>query len=202
MTTRSLIFVLAAALAPLTPAPARAADAGAAATAQSLCDALLASMKQGSALDFKGREALLAPEVKKDFDLGFMTRIVVGPPWRTISADDQRQLTEAFTDYSIATYAQEFASYSNDRFEVDPKPAAMGNNTVVHTKFYPGGGAAVELDYVMRQEDGAWRIIDVYLNGSISQMAARRSEYSTTLREGGAPALIALLKKKTAELGG
>ncbi|HEX3728685.1 MAG TPA: ABC transporter substrate-binding protein [Opitutaceae bacterium] len=200
MTLRIFFTLAAAAL--LIPAPARAADAGASATAQSLCDALLASMKKGSALDFKGREALLAPEVQKDLDLAFMARIVVGPPWRSLSADDQRQLTQAFSDYSVATYAQEFASYSKDRFEVDPTPAAMGGNTLVHTKFFPGGGDPVQLDYLMRQEASGWKIIDVYLNGSISQMAARRSEYSTTLRQGGASALIALLKKKTADLGG
>jgi phospholipid transport system substrate-binding protein len=54
----------------------------------------------------------------------------------------------------------------------------------------------------MRKNADRWQIIDVYLNGTISEMAARRSEYSTVLRQGGAPALVALLHKKATELGG
>jgi phospholipid transport system substrate-binding protein len=47
---------------------------------------------------------------------------------------------------------------------------------------------------------GSWKIIDVFLSGTISELAARRSEYSLVLRTGGAPALVDLLRKKTAEL--
>jgi phospholipid transport system substrate-binding protein len=53
---------------------------------------------------------------------------------------------------------------------------------------------------MMRIRDGRWRIIDVFLSGTISELAARRSEYSLILRTGGAQALVDLLKKKTAEL--
>jgi len=60
----------------------------------------------------------------------------------------------------------------------------------------------VELDYLLRKTGDQWRIIDVYLNGTISEMAARRSEYSTVLRDGGAPALVELLRKKAVDLGG
>jgi phospholipid transport system substrate-binding protein len=58
----------------------------------------------------------------------------------------------------------------------------------------------VQLDYMMRLKEGRWRIIDVFLSGTISELAARRSEYSLVLRTGGAPALVDLLRKKTAEL--
>jgi phospholipid transport system substrate-binding protein len=52
----------------------------------------------------------------------------------------------------------------------------------------------------MRKSGGNWRIIDVFLSGTISELAARRSEYSTVLREGGAAALVALLRKKADDL--
>ena len=37
---------------------------------------------------------------------------------------------------------------------------------------------------------GSWKIIDVYLNGSISELATRRSDFGATVSSGGAPALI------------
>jgi len=175
------------------------AKTGAPAVAQSLCDALIGSMKRGAALDFAGRSALLDPEVRRDFDLPFMTRIVVGPPWRELGEADRAKLVDAFSTYSVATYAQRFKDYSGERFEVDPSATPLPNgDCIVHTKLFPGGGAPVQLDYLMRKGAANWRIIDVYLNGSISELAARRSEYSTVLRKGGAAALITLLQDKSA----
>jgi phospholipid transport system substrate-binding protein len=77
---------------------------------------------------------------------------------------------------------------------------SASGDAIVHTKLIPHGGDPVQLDYLLRQEPTGWHIIDVLLNGTISEMAERRSEYSATLRDGGAPALVQLLKQKTAQL--
>jgi phospholipid transport system substrate-binding protein len=170
---------------------------------KSLCDALLASMKQGASLNFAARRDLLSPEIRRDLDLAFMTRIVVGPTWRGLAAPDRQQLVDAFSDFSVATYAERFKSYSGERFDVDPSPSPQANgDSIVHTKLFTGGPDPVQLDYLLRKTGDQWRIIDVYLNGTISEMAARRSEYSAVLRQGGAPALVDLLKKKVTDLGG
>lgn len=180
----------------------RAEEVGAPATAKNLDDALLAAMKQGRSLDFAARRDQLAPEIERDFDLAFMTRIVVGPAWQNLAAAEREKLVQAFSAYSIASYAQQFDSYSGERFEVDPIPASLPDgDCIVHTKLFTNDPQPVQLDYRMRKAGDRWRIIDVYLNGTISQLAARRSEYSTILRRGGAPALIDLLNKKAADLG-
>jgi phospholipid transport system substrate-binding protein len=202
MHARRLVPALAAAALGLAFLTSARAEAAAPATAKGLCDALLASMKEGSHVGFAERRDQLSPEIRQDFDLSFMTRIVVGPEWRTFTPAERQQLVDAFSDYSVATYAQRFNSYSGERFEVDPAPSALADgDTVVHTRLYTGDPDPVQLDYLMRKEDGRWRIIDVYLNGTISELAARRSEYSTILRQGGAAALVALLRKKSTEFG-
>ncbi|HEU5081122.1 MAG TPA: ABC transporter substrate-binding protein [Opitutaceae bacterium] len=175
------------------------------AVANDLYDALLASMKKGSELDFAARRAMLAPVIKRDFDLEFMTRLIVGAPWRNMSEDERQKLVEAFSDYTTSTYAQRFKAYDGERFEVEPKVSPMNSgDNVVHTKLVTGGGKVVQLDYLMRKnaKSGQWRIIDIFLSGTISEAAARRSEYSATIRQGGASALTALLNKKVAELAG
>jgi phospholipid transport system substrate-binding protein len=174
-----------------------------AATVQSLCNALLESMKKGSALDFSGRVKLLDPQLRNLYDLPLLTRLVVGPPWRSASAEDQQALVQAFSDYSTAVYASRFKSFSGEQFVVDPTVTkSASGDAIVHTKLLPHGGDPVELDYLVRQEPSGWRIIDVLLNGTISEMAERRSEYSSTLRDGGAAALVQLLKQKTVQLKG
>ena len=85
---------------------------------------------------------------------------------------------------------------------MDPSPTPLpSGDCIVHTKLFTSDPEPVQLDYLMRKTGDRWQIIDVYLSGTISQVAARRSEYSAVLRQGGAPALIDLLTKKAAELG-
>jgi phospholipid transport system substrate-binding protein len=171
-------------------------------TAQALYDALLAAMKGGPELSFAARKQLLDPEIRQDLDLALMTRIIVGPPWASASAADRQALVEAFSDYSVATYAQRFKSYSGERFEVDPEATGLpSGDCVVHTRLVPSGGEPVQLDYLMRRSAARWRIIDVFLSGTISELAARRSEYATILRQGGPAALVTLLRQKAAALG-
>ena len=43
----------------------------------------------------------------------------------------------------------------------------------------------------------AWRIIDVIVESSISELAVRRSEYARILRQGGTGELIGVLDGKT-----
>jgi phospholipid transport system substrate-binding protein len=202
MSRRLSLFLLVLAAGVVLPPAARGDEAAPAATATSLYDVLLKAMKGGSSLDFAGRRALLAPEIRNDLDLAFMTKLAVGPSWKTLTPADSQQLVDAFSDFSIATYADQFKSFSGERFEVDPlATVSPRGDSVVHTKLFTGGPNPVQLDYLMRKTAGRWRIIDVFLNGTISEMAARRSEYTAILNQGGAPALVALLKKKTDELG-
>jgi phospholipid transport system substrate-binding protein len=170
---------------------------------QALCDTLLQVMKQGSALGFTGRMKLLEPEVRRDYDLPAMTRLIVGAPWRSLSSGEQQELVAAFSDYSVAVYASRFKDFSGERFVVDPSIAKLpSGDVIVHTKLLPHDGDSVELDYVVRESADGWRIIDVLLSGTISELAERRSEFASALRETGAPGLIRLLREKTARLAG
>ena len=164
-------------------------------------DTLLAVMKEGSRLGFAGRRQKLGPAILQAFDLPLMTRLVVGLPWPSLSVEDQKELVAAFSDFSIATYANQFDDFSGERFEIDPKAApAPGNDVIVKTKLIQSNGEPVQLDYLLRQEQAEWRIIDVFLSGTISQLAARRSEFSGILRQQGVRSLIAVVSQKTKAL--
>ena len=172
----------------------------AAATVSSFYDTLLSVMKEGPSLGFKGRYDRLNPTVRMAFDFPLMTRLMVGPQWTSLTPAQQQQLVAAFSDFSAATYASRFDDYSGERFQVDPKPTSSNGGVIIHTKLVKSDGEPVELDYLLRDSDGAWRIIDVYLSGTVSELATRRSEFSSVLRRGGPEALVDVLQQKTAEL--
>ena len=203
MISRRALLTAATASMLVLPLGARAADsAGPVATVSAFYDTLLQAMKNGTRLGFAGRRELLAPAVSKAFDLPMMTRITIGPQWASVSPDEQQKLVRAFSDYSVATYANRFDDYSGEKFEVDPKTApSVGGGVIVHSKLVQSNGEPVELDYLMHQVVGdGWKIIDIYLSGTISQLAAQRSEFTSVMRQGGAAALIQSLRDKAAQL--
>jgi phospholipid transport system substrate-binding protein len=155
--------------------------------------ALIGAMKAGKGAGVQGRYRVLAPAVARAFDIPTMIRFAVGPTWSTIPAAQQQSLTDAFERLTVASYAHNFDSFSGERFEVDPNVMTRGPDKVVQTKITPPGAAPVTISYRMRENGGAWKIIDVFYNGSISQLTTRRSDFSATLAHGGAPALIAHL---------
>lgn len=174
---------------------------GPAVTVRRFYDVLLEAMKGGAKLGFDGRRKLLAPAIREAFDLPLMTRLIVGLQWQNFSGTQRQDVIDAFSDFSIANYASQFDGYSGERFVVEPKAApAPGNDVIVDTKLIQSDGKPVRLNYLLREVAGKWRIIDVYLSGTVSQLAARRSEFSSVLRRDGVSGLIAVLKKKSAEL--
>ena len=185
------------------PRPAGATDgASPVATISSFYDVLLSTMRDGRALGFKGRAARLTPAIQRSFDLPLMTRLMVGPQWANLAPAVRQQLVAAFTDFSIAVYANRFDDYAGERFQVDPHPSPANGGAIVHTELVKSDGEPVQIDYLMRDNDGPWQIIDVYLSGTVSELATRRSEFSSVMRRGGADALVDVLQKRTAQLRG
>jgi phospholipid transport system substrate-binding protein len=52
----------------------------------------------------------------------------------------------------------------------------------------------------MRRNGDSWLISDIYLDGAISEVATRRSEFAAILKTGGIGGLIAALNRKTGVL--
>ena len=114
---------------------------------------------------------------------------------------EQQNVTDAFSRYTISVYANRFDDYSGERFDVDPNPATSPNGIIVQSSLTKSDGDKVPLNYLMRQgADSVWQVIDVYLSGTISELATRRSEFAGVLQSGGAEALVKLLEQRTSAL--
>jgi phospholipid transport system substrate-binding protein len=163
-------------------------------------DALLDVMRRARALGVHGRYDALAPVIRATFDLAAMTRISVGPRWNAIPPEQQAALIDGFTRMTIATYASRFDGYSGERFEVDPAVETRKTGSVVHTRLVQSNGEPMAINYLMRHSAPGWEVVDVYLTGTISELATRRSEFSAILDAGGPTKLIDTLKQQTDQL--
>jgi phospholipid transport system substrate-binding protein len=163
-------------------------------------DSLLAVMKQARELGINGRYEKLAPAIRATFDLAAMTRIAVGPDWSSIPSEQQTALIDNFAHMTIATYAARFDGYSGERFEVEPTAEARNTGRIVHTKLLQANGEPITLNYLLRGSGENWKVVDVYLTGTISELATRRTEFGAILKSGGPSALIESLRQQSEKL--
>ena len=194
---------LAAATAAILPLPsALAQPATPAAVVEGFHAALLDAMRNARALGPRGRERRLRPAMQAAFDLPAMTRIAVGPPWTGLAEGERQALVSAFSDWVVATYASRFDGYAGESFATTGESALQSGDRLVRTQLLHPGDAPVQLNYLLRGGEGRWRVVDVYLNGTISELASRRAEFTALLREGGAERLAAELRRRTGALLG
>lgn len=174
-------------------APTWAADAPAA--INGLNAQLLATMKQAQALGVQGRYDALAPVLSNTYDIASMTRIAVGASWDSLQPAQKAALTDAFARMMIATYAKRFDGFSGETFKIT-EVTDRATDKMVKTQIIQSNGKPVPINYLMRKSGPEWRVVDVYLDGTISELASRRAEFTSILKSGGPDALIASLRKQ------
>ena len=181
--------------------PVHAAPSGGGDTVQGLYEVLLSTMKNGRILGQSGRFTQLDPVIRRSFDIASMARLSVGPSWAGLSEAQRQQMTESFGRYISAIYADRFDSYAGQKLEVtSEQPAPSG--VMVKSQIIKANGEPVKVDYMMRRNGEGWLISDIYLDGAISEVATRRSEFAAILRSDGIDGLIAALNRKADILTG
>lgn len=162
---------------------------------------LLDVMKNAKTLGYQGRYRELTPAIDEAFHLPAMTRIVAGAStWRGLTDEQKRAFVEAFSEMTTATYAFRFDGWSGESFQTLAAVPIQPKATLVKTRLVKSDGEAIELNYLLQDFASGWRVIDIYLKGTISELATKRSEYASVLRRDGLDGLLALIHNKVASL--
>ncbi|MGI9324388.1 MAG: ABC transporter substrate-binding protein [Pseudomonadales bacterium] len=171
----------------LEPKSAAVEQAGLEAAAEHSVNAFHAALLSALRSDapFATRLAILEPQVQAHFNLATIARLSLGTTWRGLNAAEQEQFRLALKDLISATYADRFADYSGQSFElVGVNPGRRG--PVVRTQLVRQSGAPVRLDYHFR--DG--QIYNVVADG-VSDLSLRRADYNSIVKQQGFAALLA-----------
>ncbi len=167
---------------------------------EALHAALLAVMRDAETLGYEGRSVQLAPVIPLHFDVEFMARKAVGRHWEKASDEEKQRYLESFGRFMVANYAGRFDGYSGQSFETLGEESARSETLLVRTQLVDPTDKNVELSYRLRQVPEGWKIIDVYMDGTVSELALRRSEFSSVAKREGFDALIETLNAKITKL--
>ena len=181
-------------------APAYAAQTGpAVAVVRHFQNTLIAVMKAGKSLGFKGRYGQLMPAVHKSHDVAYIAQLTLGPYWGRLTPAERQAFVRAFTKLTVATYAAQFRRYSGQAFRrVTSQEVAQGD-VLVETELTTHGRKDATIDYLVAPTGGRWEIVNIVANG-VSDLALKRAQYTAIIRKKGFPALLATLRGKVAQL--
>jgi phospholipid transport system substrate-binding protein len=167
-----------------------------------LNQALLDIMMRADDLGYLGRYEAVAPVVRETFDTTFMASKSIGPTWRKLGPEERARWVSTFEAYTISNLADRFDGFSGETLQIVGDRPASNETLVVETRLDRPGDDSVGLDYRMRDAGQTWKVIDVYSDGKVSEIALRRSEYASVLRAGGIEGLITAVSKKTEQRAG
>jgi phospholipid transport system substrate-binding protein len=180
--------------------PAGAELSEPATVAHELNASLLDVMKNAKALGYAGRQEKLGPVVDRAFDVPFMAEKVIGRHWQTLDDAGRTRWVALFREFLIANYAGRFEGYSGQTFEdLGDEPSAF-DTVLVRTRLLNPPEENVDLNYRMHEVAAGWRVIDVMLKGTVSELALRRSDYTAVIDRDGFAALETYLREKITAL--
>ncbi len=156
---------------------------------------LISIMKDGKKLGYSGRYEKLTEPVTNSHDLTKIARIVVGKEGEKLSEEQQQKLVDVFSRLSIASYAHNFKDYSGESFVFDSEEETTRGGVVVHSHLVIPDDKPVKFDYMLKEKGNSWRIINIIANG-VSDLALKRSEYTSILEREGFDALINKINEK------
>jgi len=156
---------------------------------------LINVMKNGQKLGFAGRYDKLYDPVSNSHDLNKIARIVIGKEWEKLSEEQQKKLVDVFSRFSVASYAHNFKDYSGESFSFESEEETTRGGMVVHSLLAIPDDKPVKFDYMLKEKGNSWRIINIIANG-VSDLALKRSEYTTILQREGFDALISKISEK------
>jgi len=167
---------------------------------ESLHDVLIGCMKEADALGFRGRYARILANLDETFDLPFMARVSIGKAWKELAEPQREDFVDLSRRLSASNYADNFDGYGGESFETSAVERAARGTLLVRTKLVRPDDDDVKFDYRLRMVGEDWRIIDVQLDGKISEMTLRRADYRSVIKRKGYPQLVEALEEKVEKL--
>lgn len=180
-------------------AAATPAHAGSPADAQKFIDGVASSVldviktKDSTATKMGKLESIFSNAV----DIPYVGKYVLGRHWNSATPEQQKAYLAAYQPFVIKNYAGKLTKYSGQNYKLKNARGDDGQY-VVTMEIVDPGNPSVFVDYTMREDAKAYKVIDIAVEG-VSLRATQRSEFNSIVNSKGIDYLISALQKQAAK---
>ena len=159
-------------------------------------EVLLEDIRQNQALyaeDPSGLFERVREEVLPHFDFPRISGYVLGNVWKQASKEHQQSFEQEFSTLMLRTYGSALLAFQDGEIEFSPVKAASDATMVtVKTRVHGKDGSTTPIFYRMGNHTGAWKVLDIRVDG-VSLISTYSSEYGSIVKRQGLGELITAL---------
>ena len=130
---------------------------------------------------------------KEIYDVEKMSKIIIGSKWEGITSKDKTEFIKVFEEFVVTNYFRRFSKLKELSF-IHKETKVIGDNFILVKFNLKADEDVVYLDYLMHGNEKKWRVFDILLDGSISEIATKKSDFKKIIDEKGIRGLITDLK--------
>jgi len=160
---------------------------------RALGDEVVDILKSGEA-SRKARTTKLRGVFNRAFDVDAMARFATGRFWREANTTQQLEYLRLFRDYVAELYANRFADYGGQSFEVIGERTLDDETIVVAGRIDQAQKPSTRVEFRVRKTSDGLKIVDVYADG-LSLLITKRDEFTAVLAKNGMDGLIERLRQ-------
>ncbi len=179
------------------PGPSSASPDGAAHFIEGLIDEAIAVLRI-PVEERVSRESQFRTLLRDKFDVPLITRLVVGRHWRRATDAQKQAFMLVFEEHIVKIYTSQLGVYNEEIVAIRNVASRTERDTIVGTEVMRSSDAPLQLDWLVREEAGAYRVIDIAAEG-VSLMTTKRSEFSSVIQRDGLDGLIEKLRLLNAD---
>ena len=150
-------------------------------------------LKKIKSKDFKNYNEIITL-VQNTYDTEQMLLKVIGKVWRSSPDNKKRIMIDVFEEYIAKNYIKRFAKIDETKFEI-LEEKKISNFIMVKSKLVLKQ-ENISINYLLNNKNGNWKIFDILLAGSVSEIATKKSEFNRFIKDGDINPLINALKEK------
>ena len=137
--------------------------------------------------------------IEQHFDFADMSRIALGYHWRQLNPTQRTQFVQLFTAFIENAYLSKIQDYAGQQVLVLGQNSEGQGFARVRSQIVQKGKQPINVDYLLREMDGDWKIYDVTVD-AISIIANYRNQFNRVINDQGFDKLMADMRVKQQEL--
>ena len=134
--------------------------------------------------------------IKKTYDSKKMGRMIVGQNWKKQDQNMKDEFIKVFEKYIAYNYIRRFSKLKKIEFEILNTKIIGEKYKLTNVNLLTNSKDKISISYLLHLTENEWKIFDVLIDGSISEVATKKAEFSDTINNNGLQHLISILQKK------
>ena len=137
--------------------------------------------------------------ITETYDTEKMLKMIIGDSWKNLNKEIKKEIINVFEEYIAKNYIKRFSKIKNLQFS-SLEEKKIGNYKTVKSNLILDNDEKISISYLLSPKRQEWKIFDVLLAGSVSEIATKKSEFKSFIVDGNINSLIDALKKKNKTL--